>query len=64
MKHTQEEILNALETIRDECEEYDMTECNKCPFFDERSKSCMFGDFEPHGWDLADEIPAIWRAFI
>ena len=64
MKYTQTEILNALKTIRNECGEYGFTECNKCPFFNEYSENCMFGDFEPHGWLLADEESTIWRAFV
>lgn len=56
MKHTKEEILNALHIIKDTCSEFD---CVLCPF---RSidTSCIIQDEPPKDWDINDNDT--WRA--
>lgn len=60
MKHTKEEIINALKIIKDEC-----TNCKNCPFGD---SSYMIGTYckllrsDPCGWEINDTPPQIWRA--
>lgn len=65
MKHTKEEILNALQIIKDECFG---TECENCPFsFDDEhgiSKKCTFIHVLPDEWEIKKkENEQIWRAF-
>ena len=58
MKHTREEILNALHIIKDTCQE--STDCLLCPFNDGYDH-CIVNEQAPSAWDIKDEEP--WRAF-
>jgi hypothetical protein len=63
MKHTKEEILNALKVIRDECEG---VWCDKCPFGRRENNlvyECALRHTLPDEWDIAEEEPETWRAF-
>lgn len=65
MKHTKEEILNALHIIKETCyESYQVEDgvrsCYKCPFSD-CDGHCNFNEQFPLSWDIKDEEP--WRAF-
>lgn len=63
MKHTKEEILNALRIIQDECTD---VSCDNCPF-GVRTKNaygCMFKTDEmPDEWRIKSEKESAWRAF-
>lgn len=58
MKHTKEEIINALNVIKDECAG---TNCRACPFgtYDEK---CRLKAHTPSGWEIEPLPPATWRA--
>lgn len=62
MKHTKEEIINALKVIKDECEGIG---CDKCPFRRKNNLAyeCVLMHTLPDEWDIADEEPEAWRAF-
>ena len=63
MKHTKEEILNALQIIKDECTD---VSCNDCPFGVriKNSYGCMFNtDEAPEYWRIKSEKEPLWRAF-
>ena len=60
MKHTKEEILNALKVIRDECEHH-VEGCGPCPFY--VNHTCMIQIGIPSSWRLNNAIPEFWRAF-
>lgn len=65
MKHTREEILNALHIIKDTCYERYQKEtrlcfCHKCPFSDGEGH-CVLNEQSPLSWDIKDDEP--WRAF-
>lgn len=61
MKHTQEEIINALKVIKDECGQYE--ECENCPFYNEKIYCAIRDpDENPSQWDIAEETE-VWRAF-
>ena len=55
MKHTKDEIINALKVIKEEC-----GRCCSCPFC--LDGACMIIR-KPSDWDIADPEPEIWRAF-
>ena len=60
MKHTKEEILNALKIIKEECYH---AACKECPF-GERDGGCLTQDHVPESWSIEDEEPEqVWRAF-
>lgn len=58
MKHTKEEIINALKVIRDECQEAE--ECAKCPF-SSQDGDCKLEE-APNTWAISDGKPPVWRA--
>lgn len=59
MKHTPEEIINALQIIQDECEAYN-ADCLECPFY--MVDKCKFAvDEEPIHWHF-NRID--WKAFL
>lgn len=58
MKYTKEEILNALQIIKDTCEE---SKCCSCPFGNIH-EMCVIQDAPPSHWSFADE-EKLWRAF-
>lgn len=63
MKHTKEEILNALRIIQDECTD---VVCDDCPFGvrTKNTYSCMFKiDENPDDWRIKSEEESVWRAF-
>ena len=62
MKHTREEILNALGVIMDVCKETGekLEGCYSCPFY--VNEECMIMCRKPESWSLNDK-GAIWRAF-
>lgn len=65
MKHTKEEILNALHVIKDTCYESrevvnGVISCCKCPFSDCDGR-CVINKQSPLVWNIKDEEP--WRAF-
>ena len=64
MRHTEEEIINALQVLKEVCEEYN--DCDGCPL------GCLTenGGIDcnmltrvgyPNGWDI-DTEPKTWRA--
>lgn len=60
MKHTQEEILNALHVIKDTCGD-ETIDCDNCPFGSDEDL-CRLKDRIPYSWDIKNEV-GIWRAF-
>lgn len=60
MKHTQEEIINALKVIKDECDARDDGYCMKCPFF-KVNRGCLINKIYPKDWNIVTE-EEVWRA--
>lgn len=60
MKHTKEEILNALKIIKDECKDID---CEDCPFLNDENNVCCIQDDPPSSWKIKVETEQTWRAF-
>jgi hypothetical protein len=61
MKHTQEEILNALHVIKDTCSNVtDIQDCSLCPFND-GDGHCIVNEQAPSCWDIVEK--ETWRAF-
>lgn len=63
MKHTKEEILNALQIIQDECTDVG---CEECPFgfHNKNTYGCMLKTDElPEEWRIKREKESVWRAF-
>lgn len=62
MKHTKEEILNALQIIKDEC--YG-TRCYQCPFGDTEVNTpqikCRITRNSPNDWKIAEREEK-WKA--
>lgn len=62
MKHTQEEIINALQVIQDTCK--DMNEernpCKNCPL--SINGDCVLQEQPPEDWKINSSLP-IWKAF-
>lgn len=62
MKHTKEEILNALQIIKDECEV--SAGCRKCPLGDNDvllGTFCRLKRSNPVDWIIKEE-ETVWRA--
>lgn len=59
MKHTKEEIINALKVIKDEC--LGQYTCNSCPFWNDVA-GCKVKKTSPGDWNITDEPPEVWRA--
>ena len=59
MKHTKEEILNALQIIKDECAGAD---CEACPFRTVNN-GCTIQFDPPEHWRIKKEKESEWRAF-
>ncbi len=61
MKHTKEEVVNALKVIKEEC--LDNPTCSTCPFWNSVDiKKCMVQ--EPvETWEIKDPELETWRAF-
>ena len=61
MKYSQEEIIHALEVIKETCNEHD--ECEGCPFFNRSLPfTCEILNDKPAFWKI-NEDPFVWRAF-
>lgn len=60
MKHTKEEILNALKIIKDECKGID---CKDCPFLNDEDNNCRIQNDPPASWKIKVETEETWRAF-
>jgi hypothetical protein len=58
MKHTQEEILKALQIIKDECN----GSCKGCPFHDNLDE-CRIVETRPKFWDIKERPETSWKAF-
>ena len=63
MKHTQEEIIQALKVIKDECVSYNENNdgCYECCFYNERI-GCLICDCSPYSWEIVN-AEEVWRAF-
>ena len=62
MKHTKEEILNALQIINDECKVNGI--CGMCPFGDDviqHGTYCRLKRSNPADWIIQEE-KTVWRA--
>ena len=59
MKHTQEEIINALQVIKDECVG---KPCIYCPFSGNDSEWCNISEDLPKNWEIKP-IESVWKAF-
>lgn len=58
--YSQEEILKALETIKNTCKHQD--ECEYCPL--SKNTTCVLQDQPPQDWKIREQDPPmIWRAF-
>lgn len=62
MKHTQEEIIDALQVIKDTCVEVGekLEGCDSCPFYVDRT--CVIVNKTPDEWKFNTGGP-VWRAF-
>lgn len=61
MKHSQEEIINALKVIQDTCSEtHEPNPCDKCPL--SKNGTCILQEQEPVAWKIRTSEP-IWKAF-
>ena len=61
MKHTQEEIINALNVIKDTCSNVsNIQDCWLCPLSD-RDGHCIVTEKAPCVWNIVEKEP--WRAF-
>lgn len=56
--YSQEEILKALQTIQDTCEQYE--DCETCPL--SKNDFCVLQDHPPHEWRIKKD-QQVWRAF-
>lgn len=58
MKHSEKEIIDALNVIKNVCNEY---ECHAdCPFND--GYNCVINELEPYNWNIVDVKPT-FKAF-
>ena len=64
MKHSKEEIINALKIIKDECASYE-DYCYKCPFYNEQYDCCEITDGGgfPSDWIINDTTER-WNALL
>ena len=61
MKHSQEEILNALQVIKDTCEEMpEFDPCEHCPL--SKNGNCILQEREPSIWAINPRT-SVWKAF-
>ena len=61
MKHTKEEILNALRVIKETCQEYDSENERECPFYGGR---CGVTCTQPELWHINDESLEPWKGLL
>ena len=56
MKHSQEEIVNALKVIKETCsEQQEFEPCKRCPLSKERI--CAIQEQPPQEWEIRPNIP-------
>lgn len=66
MKHTNEEIINALKVIKDEClscngdSRYEDS-CFGCCFYNHKI-GCVIHEYLPCSWSIINEKEEVWRA--
>ena len=60
MKHAQEEIIDALQVIKDTCRD-ETIDCDNCPFGNDEDL-CRLKDRIPANW-IINEEENVWRAF-
>lgn len=60
MKHTKEEIINALKVIKGECKEAET--CLNCPFSNLERDCLVQEGHSPEDWEINEEPPEMWRA--
>ena len=60
MKHTNEEIINALKVIKDECLSLEKKSCYGCCFYNDK-KRCLINNNSPSYWNI-NEKEEVWRA--
>lgn len=58
MKHTKEEIINALKVIKDECRGTSCVDCS----LGNNVGDCRLSARSPAHWDIAEFEPEPWRA--
>ena len=61
MKHSQEEIINALKVIQDTCNEMpEIYPCEHCPL--SKNGACVLLEQTPDEWNIKPN-PSVWKAF-
>ena len=61
MKHTQEEVINALQVIQDTCQEmHEFYPCQHCPL--SKNGTCVLQQQTPEEWKINPK-PPVWKAF-
>ena len=61
MKHSQEEIVNALKVIKETCsEQQEFDPCKRCPL--SKEGICVIQEQPPQEWEIRPNIPE-WKAF-
>ena len=64
MKHTKEEIVAALQVIKEECGNYGENECYSCPLYNTEQGCMVQLSRAPQYWDIVHVEPEkVWRAF-
>ncbi len=66
MRHTEQEILQALKTIKDVCmyeEDHGYKDCKDCPLRLNDSGFCGVNTLTPDSWDFYNHNERKWRAF-
>lgn len=61
MKHTKEEIITALQIIKDTCRD-ETIDCDNCPFGNDGNLCRINHDGIPANWKINKE-DNVWRAF-
>lgn len=62
MKHSQEEIINALQVIQDTCkEQQELDPCEHCPLSN-KNGNCVLQNLFPEEWNIKPTL-SIWKAF-
>lgn len=61
MKHSKEEIINALNVLQDTCKEAPiMNPCEHCPL--SKNGECVLQERAPDDWKIKASAP-VWKAF-
>lgn len=60
MKHTQDEIINALKVIQDTCKSQGIELCRYCPL--SKNGGCVLQEQAPIDWKI-NPSPPLWKAF-